>query len=402
MQNNTSPAEKFFLIGVIRRERERREESLSLDELEQLVYSAGGKVVGKEMVSLRHFNPAFFLTRGKAEEISHQTQLSEATGVVFDNELSSAQLRNLENLFQLKIIDRTTLILDIFARHAHSREGKLQVELAQLNYLLPRLRGRGTELSRLAGGIGTRGPGETKLETDRRKIKARIQQLKKELNRVRQYRYIQRKKRTASGLPLIAIIGYTNTGKSTLLNYLANANVLVEDKLFATLDTTVRRVYLLDGTAVLMSDTVGFIKKLPTTLIAAFRATLEETEYAQILLQLVDASQPEPERQIAATIQVLTELALQHKPMITVFNKMDLVEDRLLIKRISEHYQPAVCISAKTGEGIEKLYSTILDLLKESFQLVAPDLPAAETKKLPQLLPQKEPDLSIELLPHDY
>lgn len=398
MQVVTSLREKFFLIGVFLRESEREEALLSLNELKQLVYSADSEVVAKELVSLRHYDPALFLTRGKAEQLALQARFSEATGVIFDNELAPAQQRNLEDLFQLKIIDRTTLILDIFARHAHSHEGKIQVELAQLNYLLPRLRGSGSQLSRLAGGIGTRGPGETKLETDRRKIKNRIYQLNKELNRLRQYRTTQRKQRLRSGLPLIAIIGYTNTGKSSLLNLLAHADVLVEDKLFATLDPTVRRVFLSDGTEVLMSDTVGFIKKLPTTVVAAFRATLEETNYAHLLLQVVDASQPNPEREISATQQILSELKLLHKPMITIFNKIDLVEDRLLIKPLIERYYPAVAISVKTGEGIESLQSLIIQQLQEIFKSVLLYIPYTEADKFYQLLPPKDHNFSIDYL----
>jgi len=381
------------------RESDRKEEELSLAELEQLVYSAGGSVVGKELVFLRHFNPAYLLTKGKAEQFTQQLRALDTTGVVFNNELTPAQLRNLEEMFGLKVIDRTTLILDIFARNAHTREGKLQVELAQLNYLLPRLRGRGIELSRLAGGIGTRGPGETKLETDRRKIKERIHILKRAINRIRSYRETQRKKRLISGLPLVAIIGYTNTGKSTLLNRLTHSDALVEDKLFATLDTTVRRLVLPNGIEVLFSDTVGFINKLPTTLVAAFRATLEETNYAHLLLQVVDASQPRPERQIESTTELLAELHLLDKPMIIAFNKIDLVNDRVLLNRLIERYQPAVAISARTGEGIPEMIELIYHRLNEVFKLVTLEIPYAESAKLHHLLPQRGRNVSVEYLP---
>lgn len=399
MYNNTSSTERFFLIGVVTFGNDRKEEEFSLAELEQLVYSAGGVVVGKELVTLRHFTPAYLLTKGKAEQFTQQLRALEATGVVFNNELSPAQLRNLEEMFSLKVIDRTTLILDIFARNAHTREGKLQVELAQLSYLLPRLRGRGAELSRLAGGIGTRGPGETKLETDRRKIKERIHALKKAINRVRSYRETQRKKRLTTGLPLVAIIGYTNTGKSTLLNRLTHADALVEDKLFATLDTTVRRLMLQNGIEVLISDTVGFINKLPTTLIAAFRATLEETTYAHLLLHVVDASQPRPERQIESTTEILSELHLNEKPMIIVFNKVDLVKDRVLLNRLIERYQPAIAISARTGEGINELMSLISAKISEIFRLVTLEIPYDESARLHRVLPQKGHNISLEYLP---
>lgn len=392
-------SETFFLIGIIEKESDREEEETSLRELEQLVYTAKASVVDKEIAYLRRFDPAYLITRGKAEMFSRQIHNLNVTGVIFNRELSPAQMRNLEDLFECKIIDRTTLILDIFARRAHTREGKLQVEWAQLIYRLPRLRGHGTSLSRLAGGIGTRGPGESKLETDRRKIRERLHHLEREIERIRLYRTTQRKRRLSSGLPMVAIIGYTNAGKSTLLNHLAHADITVEDKLFATLDPTVRKVVLPNGMETLMSDTVGFIKKLPTQLVAAFRATLEETEYAHLLLQVVDAAYRKPEREISATFDILKELEISDKPMITVFNKVDLVEDRVVLNALSQRYSPAVAISATTGEGLDHLQKMISDLLAGIFHLVTLKVPYRHSRTLHRFLSDHSNNVHIEYLP---
>lgn len=284
---------------------------------------------------------------------SHATNL-----IIFDHELSPSQERNLEDALGVKVIDRTELILDIFAQHARSREGRLQVELAQSNFLLTRLTGHGIALSRLGGGIGTRGPGETKLEYDRRRIRARVSQLRKEIEKVREERFLKREKRRRSQIPAAVIVGYTNSGKSTLLNSLTRAEVLVENKLFATLDPTTRRLYLPSGKIILVTDTVGFIQKLPHTLVAAFRATLEEVGEAEILLHVVDISNPNFEQQIASVYQVLEELKSITKPMITIFNKSDQLEEKVS-QKILKKYKPSVAVSALQKKGLDKLLATI-------------------------------------------
>jgi len=278
--------------------------------------------------------------------------------IIFDDEISASQQHHLEEIIQRKIVDRTALILDIFAQRAHSSEGKLQVELAQLNYLLPRLTGKGVDLSRLGGGIGTRGPGETKLEVDRRRIRHRIQHLKKELKHIAQNRVTQRRRRQKAGIFSISLVGYTNAGKSTLLNLLTKAQVFVENKLFATLDSTTRRLFLSNDQTVLLSDTVGFIHKLPHQLIAAFRSTLEEVRRADLLLHIIDAAHPLLRNQIASVAQVLGELGVAGKPTIEVFNKIDLLNQEE-IERLKRQFPAAVFVSALTGEGIENLLAKI-------------------------------------------
>lgn len=284
--------------------------------------------------------------------ISHSLS---ATGVIFDDDLSPAQQRNLEDLTNLKILDRTALILDIFAQRAKTREGKYQVELAQLNYLLPRLTGHGVMLSRLGGGIGTRGPGETKLEVDRRTIRDRIFTLENRISQIRKQRSTQRKKRIRSHIHTAAIIGYTNTGKSTLLNALTDAEIYVADKLFATLDPTTRKIILPNKEEIVLSDTVGFINKLPHTLIAAFRATLEETHFADLLLIVVDASSPHYEQQLDATFTIIKELGIEHKPYLIVWNKIDLLEESGEIDFLLRFKTPSVAISAKDKIGFDKM-----------------------------------------------
>lgn len=392
-------SERFLVVGIYFRESEQEEEKISLHELEELTHTIDAEVTATELVFIRRIDAGHFITKGKAEQLAVQRQYTGATGVIIDAELSPAQQRNLEGLFECKVIDRTALILDIFAQHAHTREGKHQVELAQLNYILPRLRGRGTELSRLAGGIGTRGPGETKLETDRRKIKDRIHHLKSEISKIIQHRETQRKRRLEAGIPLISIIGYTNAGKSTLMNCLSHANVLVEDKLFATLDTTIRKIVLPGGIESLLSDTVGFIKKLPTTLVAAFRATLEEINYAHLLLHVVDISQPRPEREIDATTDILKELGADKKPLITVFNKSDLVKEHVLAHQLTQKYQPSVSISAQQGDRIDVLQHMMAQHISEIFRLVTLQIPYPEISRLHRILPSERYNLSIEYLP---
>jgi GTP-binding protein HflX len=335
----------------------------SLIELQHLASTAGAQVVAKLVQKRNRRDSAYYIGYGKLEELRLLAQVHQIDLIVFDNELSPAQQRNLENVLGKKVIDRTGLILDIFAQRARSKEGKLQVELAQLHYLLPRLAGTGVALSRLGGGIGTRGPGETKLEVDRRRIRKRIKDLERELQQVRQHRERLRRKRESIPLPIVALVGYTNTGKSTLLNTLTNSEVLAEDMLFATLDPVTRQVEIPNGKSFLLTDTVGFIRKLPHHLIAAFRATLEETVAADILIHIVDSSNPAFLEQIATVEEVLAELGAGSIPTIIVFNKIDLIEDKSPVHRAASEYPHSANISASSGLGLEGLLELIIQLL---------------------------------------
>lgn len=326
-----------------------------LDELAELVHSAGGRVVATLVQPLERPRAAYYIGKGKAQELKALVWELSADIVVFDDELTPAQARNLEKLVEAPVIDRTQLILDIFAQRARSKEGKLQVELAQLTYLLPRLVGAGVELSRLGGGIGTRGPGETQLEVDRRRIRRRIADIREELADVRRTRAVQRQGRRRSGLPLIALVGYTNAGKSTLMNALTDAEVHAEDLLFATLDPTIRKVTLTDGREALLADTVGFIRKLPHQLVAAFRATLEEVVDADVLLHVVDASRPDADAQVAAVEAVLDELGVLDKPMVTAFNKLDSAARPRAVYERARSTPLGVAVSALTGDGLDEL-----------------------------------------------
>lgn len=299
-----------------------------------------------------------YIGPGKTEELKSLADSLDANLVIFDNDLSTSQQHNLEDILERKVLDRTALILDIFAQHAHSSEGKLQVELAQLNYLLPRLTGRGVELSRLGGGIGTRGPGETKLEVDRRRIRHRITSLRRELKHIGQNRAVQRKKRKKAEIYSVSLVGYTNAGKSTLLNSLTKADVLVEDRLFATLDSTSRRLILPNKQAVVLSDTVGFIHKLPHQLIAAFHSTLEEVRQADLLIHVIDASHLRMREQIEAVSRVLAELGVAGSPILNVFNKTDLL-DKQACQMLQKNYPDGVLISAQTGYGLNLLIEEI-------------------------------------------
>lgn len=345
--------EKALLVGVTF-----PGEEIRLSELGLLAQTAGAQVVGSLTQKRHEPDPKYFIGSGKLEELKAQSLSLGANLIVFDHELRPSQERNLEDALEVKVIDRTELILDIFAQHAKSREGKLQVELAQSTFLLTRLTGHGAQMSRLGGGIATRGPGETKLEYDRRYIRKRISQLKAELEKVRKERSLKREKRRSSSIAVAAIVGYTNTGKSTLLNALTQAGVLVEDKLFATLDPTVRRLYLPSGKVILITDTVGFIQKLPHQLVAAFQATLEEVGEADLLLHVVDISNPALENQIAAVYRTLEELKCISRPMITIFNKIDQLEKKIAPKLLDK-YHPAVAVSAQKKEGLDKLLATI-------------------------------------------
>ncbi|MDD4179862.1 MAG: GTPase HflX [Candidatus Margulisbacteria bacterium] len=332
--------------------------SLSLSELKGLAETAGAEVVGSLTQKKDRPDQKYFIGSGKVEELKALAAAQNADLIIFDHELSPSNERNLEEALGVKVIDRTELILDIFAQHAHSREGKLQVELAQATFNLTHLTGHGASMSRLGGGIATRGPGETKLEYDRRRLRSRISELKKELEKVRAHRSRKREQRRSSRIPTAAIVGYTNSGKSTLLNALTQAGVLVQDKLFATLDPTTRRLYLPSGKTILLTDTVGFIQKLPHHLVAAFQATLEEVTEADLLIHVVDAANPFHEQQISSVYQVLEELKSITKPLITVFNKTDRLE-KPLSKKLLGKYKPAVAVSALKLENLNQLLTTI-------------------------------------------
>lgn len=354
----------------------------SLDELEELVKAANGVVISRLIQKKDNINPTYFIGKGKAEEIRHYCDELNISTVVFNDELSGAQLRNLEKIIDRKIVDRTNLILDIFARRAKSKEGKLQVKLAQLKYRLPRLIGFRDYLSREGGGIGTRGPGEQKLETDRRHILREINNIEKQLKEIEKIRDAKRKKRRESNLPIVALVGYTNAGKSTLMNKVIELNddyeetkkVYVEDMLFATLDTSLRRSKLPNGQAFLLTDTVGFVSKLPTKLVEAFKGTLEEVKYADLLLHVVDASNKDLDIQIQTTFNILKELEVLDKPTITVFNKMDKVDIHNLVYD-NRYIEEKVFISAKTGENLDKLLLKIQDQLPYSYKFVTLNIP---------------------------
>lgn len=343
----------------------------SLEELAVLAESAGAEVVGQILQVRPRLDAATLVGSGKVTEIQQRVEADEIDTVVFDRELTPTQLRNLERRLQVKVIDRTQLILDIFASRARTSEGQLQVELAQLNYLLPRLSGRGTQMSRLGGGIGTRGPGETQLETDRRRIGRRIAKLKGEIERVRATRGVQRSQRQAVPLSTVSLVGYTNAGKSTLFNRLTGAGVLADARMFATLDPTVRQIRLPSGRRVLLSDTVGFIRNLPTTLVDAFRATLEEVTAAALLLHLVDVSSPTASEQTAHVMKVLGEIGAETTPQLLVLNKSDRLPEsereqdlptlthRLLGETARQNATRAVLISAWTGDGVSQLMTSI-------------------------------------------
>lgn len=369
LYENSDLMERVILVGISLNEGDDAEDSL--DELEELANTAGAVAVGRLIQNRETPHPGTYLGKGKIEELSDMIGLTRATGIICDDELSPAQMANLEDALGAKVMDRTLLILDIFAQRASTREGKIQVELAQLRYRATRLVGLGRSLSRLGGGIGTRGPGENKLEMDRRLIKVRISQLKKELEDVKCHREVARKQRSRNPVPVVSIVGYTNAGKSTMLNILTGAGVLEEDKLFATLDPTTRSLELASGQQVLLTDTVGFIRKLPHHLVNAFRSTLEEAKYADIIVHVVDASNPQMDAQMHVVYDTLRQLEIRDKTIITAFNKMDIVRangGETVLKDFGADY--TVYVSAKQRESMEPLLETIEKVLQSQKLLV--------------------------------
>lgn len=354
--------EKVLLIGVSEQEGDDAEDSLT--ELAELVKTAGATVVGTLIQKRELIHPGYYVGTGKVQEIQELIEQTGATGIVCDDELTPAQLRNLEDALDTKVMDRTLIILDIFAARATTSEGKIQVELAQLKYRLGRLTGMGTSMSRLGGGIGTRGPGEKKLEVDRRLIKDRIAQLNRELKEVRQHREVTRAQRAKNHVPVAAIVGYTNAGKSTLLNRLTDAGVLEEDKLFATLDPTTRVLELPGRQEILLTDTVGFIRKLPHHLIEAFKSTLEEAKYADYIIHVVDSSNPQMEKQMHIVYETLSDLEVKDKPVVTLFNKQDKrTDDEPLRDMKADH---VLHISAAKGEELDEVKELLCELLREN------------------------------------
>lgn len=353
--------EKVILVGVQLNENEPAEESL--DELGELAKTAGAEVVGRMIQSREYIHPATYIGKGKISELKELLWETDATGIICDDELTSVQLKNLEQELGCKIIDRTLLILDIFAARAVSSEGKIQVELAQLKYRASRLIGLGNSLSRLGGGIGTRGPGEKKLEMDRRLIRERISRLKKELREVEQHRELIRTQRKDSNLKVAALVGYTSAGKSSLENALTGAGILEDAMLFSTLDTTTRALELEGKQQVLLTDTVGFIRKLPHHLIEAFKSTLEEAKYADIIIHVVDASNPQMDTQMYVVYDTLRQLGVEGKHIITLFNKQDKLEAPQMFRDLHADYTFAV--SAKTGQGLDELKGALLDIIRQ-------------------------------------
>ena len=378
--------ERAFLVGAQFRSHAAWEVKDSLEELAQLATTAGATIIGEGFQKLDGPHASTYIGKGKAHEFAEICQMEKVDTVVFDDELTPGQARNLEKIFECKILDRTSLILDIFAQRAQTHEGKLQVELAQLKYLLPRLTRFWTHLSRQKGGIGMRGgEGESQLEVDRRKISERITRLMADLEAVRKKRTVQRAGRKRHQWPLASIVGYTNAGKSTLLNSLTGTQVLAEDKLFATLDPTTRRLRLPTNQNVLISDTVGFIRKLPHRLVEAFKATLEEVVEADLLIHVTDLSHPQVDDQIEAVEQVLKEIHADHKPCLMVFNKTDQVPAEGIVEHYLETHQPSVAISAKTKDGFDRFLAELGQQLRPIRSHLKLQIPIAETETMSRL-----------------
>jgi GTPase len=379
-------SERVFLVGVELKDRDRAELRESLDELAELAQTAGAEVVSDGIQKMESLNAATFIGKGKAEEFSKFCKSNKVDTVIFDDELSPAQSRNLEKIFGCKIFDRTALILEIFGQRACTREGKMQIELAQLKYLLPRLTRYWSHLSRQRGSTGSiGGEGESQLEADRRKISERIDKIESELDTVRRQRATQRAGRQRSNWPLASIVGYTNAGKSTLLNALTGSEVLAEDKLFATLDPTTRRLRLPTNQNVLLTDTVGFIKKLPHGLVEAFKATLEEVVQADLLLHVVDASHPQAEEQIAAVNSVLKEIGAEGKPVLMVFNKTDKLNGSGALSHLQEKFPNAVGISATTGKGVSSLLAELGTQLRPTREFLELKIPHEQSVVIARL-----------------
>ena len=391
---NEQIEEKVILVGISEQDGDDAEDSLA--ELAELVKTAGAVVVGTLIQKRETIHPGTYVGTGKVDEIAQLLAATGATGIVCDDELSPAQMKNLESILATKVMDRTLIILDIFAARATTSEGKIQVELAQLKYRLSRLSGLGKSMSRLGGGIGTRGPGEKKLEIDRRLINDRIAQLNRELKEVVKHRDITRAKREKNDVPVVAIVGYTNAGKSTLLNRLADAEVLEEDKLFATLDPTTRMLELDGHQQVLLTDTVGFIRKLPHHLIEAFKSTLEEAKYADYIFHVVDASNPQMDKQMHIVYETLDRLGVKNKKIVTLFNKMDQrMDDEPLRDFRADHI---LMISAARNEGLDKIKDLLQEMLREDKVYIERVIPYAQAGII-QLVREKGELVSEEYVP---
>lgn len=361
---NTQSAERAILVGFRERTHD-APDAPDFDELARLTDTAGARVIDRIAQRPGQIHVQTYIGGGKANALHDRIHELAADIVIFNNDLSPLQLRNLERILGVKVIDRTQLILDIFAMRAHGHEGKIQVELAQLEYLLPRITGFGVEMSRLGAGIGTRGPGETKLEVDRRRIRTRITTLKRKLEKIERSRAVRRSRRTRQGIPLVALVGYTNSGKTTLFNALSGAESLAEDKLFATLDPLTRGIRLPDARAALLTDTVGFIRALPVKLIEAFKATLEEITFASLLLHVVDVSHPAWQAQIEEVHHIIADLGAHRIPCLTVLNKIDRIEDPDFVRTQISLLSPAIPISARRGTNLDALLRKIETMLPE-------------------------------------
>jgi GTP-binding protein HflX len=375
--------ERAIVVGLATRGATKREAAEYLDELTLLADTAGAVVLHRILQERDRIDPAFYIGKGKVEQLAQLVEDDNISLVIFDDDLSPAQVRNLESAVKRKIIDRSGLILDIFATRAKTNEARTQVELAQLQYLLPRLTRQWTHLSKQFGGIGTKGPGETQIETDRRMIRERISTLKKKLEKISRQRETQRKLRKE--MTSVALVGYTNVGKSTLLNILSDADVFVENRLFATLDTTTRAVALSSSAAILLSDTVGFIRKLPHHLIASFKSTLKEVVEADILLHVVDVCHPQFEDQMQVVTTTLEDMGAAAKPTLHVFNKIDALADRHILRDLQQKYSPAVFVSAFRGINILGLKETLLGMIQRSFYTITFSLPQNDYKTLSTL-----------------
>lgn len=374
--------EKALLIHLATNKKEKDQAEESIEELKGLVTAAGAEVAGEAFQYREEISPKYLIGEGKVQEIADIKQELEADLVVFDHNLSPIQQRSLEEKLKGKVIDRTQLILDIFAQRARSKEGKLQVELAQLNYILPRLTGKGRSLSRLGGGIGTRGPGEKKLEEDRRRILDRISKIQRDIKRIQKRRANQRKSRKKSPVPVASLVGYTNVGKSTLFNRLSRETVFTSSQFFSTLDTVLRRVTLPEGSYFFLSDTVGFIKNLPVELITSFRATLEELTEADGIFHVIDITSPNSDQQVEAVDNILSDLGITDLPILKVYNKIDLLPSKQRLLEKNKNSQGVVYISAKTGEGMEDLKKAFRSLLFKDMKMYHIRIPKAEKEMI--------------------